>query len=172
MVRMAYCFANRVLCSCWRQPCAVSESVTLLYSFFLHNLSFTMNYQDRIFIAFQLSSPKVLVQHGVLCKQGLTFKLRHFASLYFGSGWRNSVGLLVIILYFYFFIGLLFRAGQSTMPCLHKALFVVCNFFKLDALKKRNEGAMLSIGFHSAIINQHLSGQDVCCWTDCINFGL
>jgi hypothetical protein len=26
------------------------------------------------------------VQHGVLCKQGLTFKLRLFASLYFGSG--------------------------------------------------------------------------------------
>ena len=37
---------------------------------------------------------------------------------------RNSVGLLVVILYFYFFIGLQFRAGQSTMPCLHKALFV------------------------------------------------
>ena len=37
---------------------------------------------------------------------------------------RNSVGLLVVNLYFYFFIGLQFRAGQSTMPCLHKALFV------------------------------------------------
>ena len=32
--------------------------------------------------------------------------------------------LLVVILYFYFFIGLQFRAGQTTMPCLHKALFV------------------------------------------------
>ena len=41
---------------------------------------------------------------------------------------RNSVGLLVVILYFYFFIGLQFRAGQSTMPCLHKALFVVRYF--------------------------------------------
>ena len=38
---------------------------------------------------------------------------------------RNSVGLLVVILYFYFFIGLQFRAGQTTMPCLHKALFVM-----------------------------------------------
>ena len=27
---------------------------------------------------------------------------------------------------FYFFIGLQFRAGQTTMPCLHKALFVGC----------------------------------------------
>ena len=41
---------------------------------------------------------------------------------------RNSVGLLVVILYFYFFIGLQFRAGQSTMPCLHKALNVSSNF--------------------------------------------
>jgi hypothetical protein len=41
---------------------------------------------------------------------------------------RNSVGLLVVNLYFYFFIGLQFRAGQTTMPCLHKALFVVCHF--------------------------------------------
>ena len=40
---------------------------------------------------------------------------------------RNSIGLLVVILYFYFFIGLQFRAGQATMPCLHKALFVMCH---------------------------------------------
>ncbi len=40
---------------------------------------------------------------------------------------RNSVGILVVILYFYFFIGLQFRAGQSTMPCLHKALLVNCH---------------------------------------------
>ncbi len=32
--------------------------------------------------------------------------------------------LLVVILYFYFFTGLQFRAGQTTMPCLHKALLV------------------------------------------------
>ena len=37
---------------------------------------------------------------------------------------RNSVGLLVVILYFCFFIGLQFLAGQSTMPCLMK-----CNPF-------------------------------------------
>jgi uncharacterized protein YjbI with pentapeptide repeats len=43
---------------------------------------------------------------------------------------RNSVGLLVVNLYFYFFIGLQFRAGQTTIPCLHKALFVVCNAMK------------------------------------------
>ena len=42
---------------------------------------------------------------------------------------RNSVELLVVNLYFYFLIGLQFRAGQSTMPCLHKALYVVVNFF-------------------------------------------
>jgi hypothetical protein len=36
----------------------------------------------------------------------------------FGFGGRNSVGFLVVNLYFYFFIGLQFRAGQSTMPCL------------------------------------------------------
>jgi hypothetical protein len=40
---------------------------------------------------------------------------------------RNAVGLLVAILYFYFFIGLRFQAGQSTMPCLHKALLVGSN---------------------------------------------
>jgi len=39
----------------------------------------------------------------------------------------KSVGLLVVNLYFYFFIGLQFRAGQSTMPCLHKALLVASN---------------------------------------------
>jgi hypothetical protein len=41
--------------------------------------------------------------------------------LWFGAG-RNSVGILVVNLYFYFFIRPQFRAGQSTMPCLHKAL--------------------------------------------------
>ena len=41
--------------------------------------------------------------------------------------WQNSVGLLVVNLYFYFFIGLQFRAGQTTKPCLHKALFVICH---------------------------------------------
>ena len=51
--------------------------------------------------------------------------------------WRNSVGLLVVILYFYFFIGLQFRAGQSTMPCLHKALFVSWNWMKT---KKKGSG--------------------------------
>jgi len=43
-------------------------------------------------------------QHGVLCKQGLTFKLRLFASLYFGSGWTEcywafSCYLVLLILY-------------------------------------------------------------------------
>jgi hypothetical protein len=46
---------------------------------------------------------------------------------------RNSVGLLVVILYFYFFIGLQFRAGQTTMPCLHKALLVGSH--KTDTLR-------------------------------------
>jgi len=41
---------------------------------------------------------------------------------------RNSVRLLFVNLYFYFFIGLQFRAGQSKMPCLHKALFVSCHY--------------------------------------------
>jgi hypothetical protein len=57
-------------------------------------------------------------------QQGWTFKLRLFASLYFGSGWTEFCWALVVNFYFYFFIGLQFRAGQSTMPCLHKALFV------------------------------------------------
>jgi hypothetical protein len=52
---------------------------------------------------------------------------RVIASLYIVRAGRNAVGLLVVILYFYFFIGLQFRAGQTTMPCLHKALFVVGN---------------------------------------------
>ena len=44
------------------------------------------------------------VQHGVLCKQGLTFKLRLFASLYFGSGWTEfcwafSCYLVLLFLY-------------------------------------------------------------------------
>jgi hypothetical protein len=43
----------------------------------------------------------------------------------FGFGGRNSVGLLVVNLYFYFFIGLRFLSVQSTMPCLHKASLVV-----------------------------------------------
>ena len=38
---------------------------------------------------------------------------------------RNSIELLVVNLYFYFFIGLQFRAGQTPRRCLHKALFVV-----------------------------------------------
>jgi len=43
-------------------------------------------------------------QHGVLCKQGLTFKLRLFASLYFGSGWTEfcwafSCYLVLLFLY-------------------------------------------------------------------------
>lgn len=65
-------------------------------------------------------------QHWVLCKQGWTLKLRLFASLYFGSGWTEFCWALVVNLYFYFFIGLQFRAGQTTMPCLHKALDVAC----------------------------------------------
>jgi hypothetical protein len=55
-----------------------------------------------------------------LCKQGLTFKPRLFASLYFGPGLTESVGLLVVNLYFYFFIGLQFRAGQTAMPACTK----------------------------------------------------
>jgi hypothetical protein len=43
---------------------------------------------------------------------------------------RDGVGLLVVILYFYFFIGFQFRAGQSTVPCLHKALFVSSNNYE------------------------------------------
>jgi len=38
--------------------------------------------------------------------------------------WFGLDGILLGF-YFYFFIGLQFRAGQTTMPCLHKALFVV-----------------------------------------------
>jgi hypothetical protein len=42
--------------------------------------------------------------HGVLCKQGLTFKLRLFASLCFGSGWTEfcwafSCYLVLLFLY-------------------------------------------------------------------------
>jgi hypothetical protein len=77
---------------------------------------------------------KTNAQHWALCKQGWTLKLRLFASLYFGFGGRNSVGLLVVNLYFYFFIGLQFRAGQTTMPCLHKALPVVRHFKKISKL--------------------------------------
>lgn len=36
-----------------------------------------------------IDEKKAYCQHGVLCKQGLTFKLRLFASLYFGSGWTE-----------------------------------------------------------------------------------
>jgi hypothetical protein len=43
-------------------------------------------------------------QHGVLCKQGWTFKLRLFASLYFGTGWTEfcwafSYYLVILFLY-------------------------------------------------------------------------
>ena len=68
MVRVAYCLAKSVLCNCCRQSCAACESVTLLYSFFFHNLYFNVNCEGRIFIVFQVSSPKMLVQQWVLCK--------------------------------------------------------------------------------------------------------
>jgi hypothetical protein len=47
---------------------------------------------------------RVFVQHWVLCKQGLMFKLRLFASLYFGSGWTEfcwafSCYLVLLFLY-------------------------------------------------------------------------
>lgn len=50
------------------------------------------------------SPPQVLLEHGVLCKQGWTFKLRLFASLYFGSGWTEfcwafSCYLVLLFLY-------------------------------------------------------------------------
>jgi len=45
--------------------------------------------------------------------------------------------LLVVNLYFYFFIGLQFWAGQSTMPCLHEALFVSGNLKKRNSKRKK-----------------------------------
>jgi hypothetical protein len=57
------------------------------------------------------------------------------AVLWFGLDGICSA--LVVILYFYFFIGLQFRAGQSTMPSLHKALFVGCKAMKKVVLLKR-----------------------------------
>jgi len=52
-------------------------------------------------------------------------KIDRKSLLYCIQAGRNPAELLVVNLYFYSFIGLQFRAGQSTMPCLHKALDVV-----------------------------------------------
>jgi nicotinamide riboside transporter PnuC len=62
----------------------------------------------------------------------------HFIAVGLHQGWTYIVGLLFVNLYFYFFIGLQFRAGQSTMPCLYKALFVRHNatYYKDSTGKK------------------------------------
>jgi hypothetical protein len=44
-------------------------------------------------------------------------------------GWTEFCWTLVVNLYFYFFTGLRFRAGQTTIPHLPKALCVVRQFF-------------------------------------------
>jgi hypothetical protein len=52
--------------------------------------------------------------------------LRLLIAISSGSGGRNSVGLLVFILYFYFFIGQQFRAGVCHEKQDRKKLFCNC----------------------------------------------
>ena len=81
---------------------------------------------------------------GFLCKQGW-FKLWLFASLYFGSGWTEFCWAFSCYLVFLFLylpagrqVGLQFRAGQTIIPRIHKALSLVASLNKLISLELLN----------------------------------